>query len=66
MDFWKLIYENVEKKRLLLKPGPGPWNPWPMKNLDSEKPKISLGLKNMSDFREFSFKNTMCAMWFVV
>ena len=39
MDFWKLIYENVEKKGLLLKLGPGPWNPWPMKNLDSEKLK---------------------------
>ena len=31
---------------------PGPWKTWTLKNLDSEKPGINIGLKNMSDFRE--------------
>ena len=45
-------------KELLLKPGPGPWTRT-LKNRDPEKPGISIGLKNMSDFRELCFIKTM-------
>ena len=31
-----------------------------MKNVDSEKPGINMGLKNMSDFRELCFKKIIC------
>ena len=40
-------------------PGPGPWKNWALKNMDSEKHGINMGLKNMSDFRELRFKNIM-------
>ena len=41
-------------KRLLQKPGSGPWTRT-LKNLDPEKPGINIGLKNISDFRELCF-----------
>ena len=54
------------RKRLLLKPEPGPWtldpDPglWTLKNLDPEKPGINIGFKSMSDFRELCFTKTIC------
>ena len=41
-----------------LDPGPGPLTQT-LKNLDPEKPRINIGLKNMSDFRELCFKKTI-------
>ena len=40
-------------------PDPGPWTQT-LKNLDPEKPRINIGLKNMSDFTqcELLFKNS--------
>ena len=38
---------------------PGPSKIWTLKNMDSEKHGINMGLKNMSDFRELCFKNTI-------
>ena len=55
---------------LLLKPGPGHWTldpgpgpgpgpkPWTL-DPDPEKPGITIGLKNMSDFRELCFTKTI-------
>ena len=58
---------------LLLKPGPGHWtldpdpNPGPWTRTmepDPEKPGINIGLKNMSDFREFYEDHRQCELLF--
>ena len=50
------MYElEVTNDGLLLKPGPGPWKTWALKNLDPEKLGVNIGLKNMSDFKELCF-----------
>ena len=51
---------------LLLKPGPGPWKTWILKNMDLEKHWINMGLKNKSAFREFNKGNVWCDLKFCV
>ena len=42
----------------------GLWKTWTLKNLDPEKPGINIGLKNMSDFREFYEDHKQCELLF--
>ena len=65
---FKHKYDDVKVKSLkqqstlglLVKPGPGPWKPWTQKNMDPEKHRINMGLRNMSAFREFNKENMKC------
>ena len=74
-------FKTNSPPRLLLKAGPMPWtrtlknldsekpgprNSWTLKNMDPEKHRINMGLKNMSDFGDLYFiksmRNVICCL----
>ena len=42
-----VVVKLCVEKRLLLKPGAGPWKTWTLKSMNAEKQGINMGLKNM-------------------
>ena len=50
---WTRTLKNLHPEKA------APWKIWTLKNLDTEKPGINIGLQNMSDFRELCFTKTI-------